>query len=989
MNAIQDLIQAAKALVDRGSEHGRESEPGSTSEKIDSQPDFNETSPRDKDDEDSLPTSDFDEGPTPLQYARENNLCVHYLTTDPFNAVTWFGPPDKISDDLQDPEGAFRLEASVLDLPAERMEIDKATALFLQSALAPPDDPFLEYAPDFKSRVSSLRNELPLLATDNELDVLHFGSRPTPNYQAMHLIPEVLDTENDESLEWPRRFLDLPTKYQKEIENEKLAIGVDATDFLVAVIRPCNANSEIEALFNAQLNYNTSLDPITPPLLPISPRLAPFEPSMIASELPLLSDQTDSTLAEAQALDDLITKQDSIYPPEASSEPSTLLNSSDLLVRLCSPLRSIFDSSSPLPARKRKPSDSKVEVPLLPIETSPIPSKKLKTVSFPEMLHEYIPEPPRVTDSVNALSSEESLQAFFDEVIQPFADEVDRELEREKLQEADSLLRVDVPVLDFSTPKAPWSVFTRNAKGKHPDTQTELMAQQRLLVEVQKIGFGELTRWEGLSKFDRLVESWTPCPLVKADVALNEIIDDAKYLAVIMEDMSLEDVVISDSLTWKPQGLRILDEVDESEEELEPAETEERAFSPVVFTTKKRRLEVSDLEPFQNKRVESDKRPVSHTSLPVRSREGPGPLQRSAPAMETVKTRVEPVKSSTSQTGFEKFSASAALSSFMQTMGKVPMIKVQRADKGNGITIPVPTQGMIATGANAPLEAPDLAPNQVRDFYAGPPIPADLPPRSFILPTSQIRNYRSLTKAVARLYKHATYVERDFDSTPEAMEANILISPATGIALTTLQKLHQRPLPGQETKIEGLKQRLSELGTRYERVILYVADSFAPQAEVGMTRELDQRDRAVLAEYNNFGAALVAEIQIVYVAGGEESLAKWIVTAMIQHGSPDPRRQLLEEETHWERVLRRTGFNAYAAQVILANLKEIDSETIVQEELDATLNNQPTRGTEFLLRAFTRMDPNERVRRFAGLLGGSCVLRRLGQAWEEMADRGV
>jgi hypothetical protein len=86
--------------------------------------------------------------------------------------------------------------------------------------------------------------------------------------------------------------------------------------------------------------------------------------------------------------------------------------------------------------------------------------------------------------------------------------------------------------------------------------------------------------------------------------------------------------------------------------------------------------------------------------------------------------------------------------------------------------------------------------------------------------------------------------------------------------------------------------------------------------------------------------------------------------------------------------LRRIGLNAFAAQLVLAELKEAKASTgtdvSMQDTSSYELNASSTNARrDFGIRAFVRMDPQERIQRFEGLLGGRRVLNRVNQVLEQ------
>jgi len=119
---------------------------------------------------------------------------------------------------------------------------------------------------------------------------------------------------------------------------------------------------------------------------------------------------------------------------------------------------------------------------------------------------------------------------------------------------------------------------------------------------------------------------------------------------------------------------------------------------------------------------------------------------------------------------------------------------------------------------------------------------------------------------------------------PLADEADIILSPATGILCTTLQKIKQRALPGQVGHA-GVRERIQTIAARYERLIVYVSEGKSTNTgPVSDLHALDDRDCEALVSLTGFAATLNADVQITYVAGGEEELARWIVAATVRFG---------------------------------------------------------------------------------------------------------
>ncbi len=336
-----------------------------------------------------------------------------------------------------------------------------------------------------------------------------------------------------------------------------------------------------------------------------------------------MSDRTDPAVAELQALDEALERQNAVRPGNAMKEgtENPMLTESDDIGQVYSPLRSIAEphSSSPL---KRKFTDLKVEGPLTPPTTLSSPAKKAKSVSFPEMLHECIPDRPLTYAADADISdSPESFETFFNKVVAPIAENADREVEQEQLQEVDTTKRVDVPVIDLALPKPPWLKYARQPQGKHRQRGSELDAQKELLTRVKQESLLLMQQWHGVSKIERTLP-WSPFPPQLGRVALDEKIDDDAALSRLLSGIHMDgEIVESDALIWKPEGLRILNDLDDSDDELELAVFEEADDMQALI--KKRRFEMDDVAELPETQTASNAEPPGSKSGPHHGTEVP------------------------------------------------------------------------------------------------------------------------------------------------------------------------------------------------------------------------------------------------------------------------------------------------------------------------------------------------------------------------------
>lgn len=259
------------------------------------------------------------------------------------------------------------------------------------------------------------------------------------------------------------------------------------------------------------------------------------------------------------------------------------------------------------------------------------------------------------------------------------------------------------------------------------------------------------------------------------------------------------------------------------------------------------------------------------------------------------------------------------------------------------------------------------------------PAPSFQPPttKTYIIVSSTLLRQRTLVKYVGTLFPGGLeLIERDFSAhnttiwmpgsvtrspikSPLDSEADIIVSPSMGIVITTLQKIRQKPLPGQKSKT-AIRERLEQVSTRYEKLAVYVSEGSTNES----TNGLDANDCIELGSFIGFALGLNSATTVQFVGGGEEMLSKWLAGTITQNqviGDSAP----IEEETHWELFLRRAGMNAFAAQAILADLKE-------PEGVDP---RSPSKAGLFGLTAFVEMGVEQRITRFGPLCGRGLIER--------------
>ncbi|KAF2103108.1 hypothetical protein NA57DRAFT_29188, partial [Rhizodiscina lignyota] len=786
-------------------------------------------------------------------------------------------------------------------LAKEKLAVSPEAAELLQETISAPDEyPIMGL--ETPRRRSELKQELPLLLSDNEYDMQHFGRRVIPDFQHTKIPPEVVDEERDEGLTWPTRYLALPARLDADARRDKLEV---AKEVLLCI-------------------QNAISDPVT-----IEER-----ENLIAIELQASKvtscwriDGSDTHLVQHK-----VPLGQLYFSLDSSPEPHSL---------------------TPL---KRKLADLRVEGPLTPPLPTELPQKRSKTVSFPEMLHEVIPELPSAFLRKEDLpESTSDFDTFMHNQIAPLAEQANQEVEQEQLIEADSTNRVSVPSIAPIKPTPPWMAYLSIAE-RRSGGASALAAQRQLLKDIKSQEMAYVPSWHGVTKNERQL-TWSPFPIELSKVELDERINVGPVLKQILEEFEASEVLDSSAIVWKLEGLRILDDAwDDDDEDLEPAEVdkEEMGFDDLL---KRKALDF--------KTHDSNLKP-SHQP----ERNAPPPKASSAPDVGTIFGGA--------------FSASAALDKFLRSRGET-------VKESEG-----PSNGVLERSSH--IDQPQTRPasgkrNRAQDIdkelldnttmsIEHPEIPASLPPRPFIVSSAFLKTCRGLYRATCALYPTAELIERDFSSL-QIDESDIILSPSTGLLFTTLQKIKQRPLPGQEDNHCGIKERIIAVSRRFESLLVFVSDNTT-------SASMDERDCMAVAELSGFVAALDAEIQICYIPGGDDQIARWVVNAMHRYGITPGQdsMKLLQDETLWEQFLRRTGMNAFAAQVVLTELKPpvsaVASSSNVSEDRNTGYDER-----KYGIAGFVRMGQEERVKRFAEVLGGRSVLDRvsmvLGPGWTASA----
>lgn len=657
---------------------------------------------------------------------------------------------------------------------------------------------------------------------------------------------------------------------------------------------------------------------LSSPLLPLSPPRSPQWMDSPIADFELTSTPQDPTTEDAAQIEHQIIEQD---------EEAMQRRASDFMRNEGKSLG--LDSSSDIypsePAcvvgeNATRLSDLKISDPLLPWESSDSPKKGAKRVTFQDEVQELIPQTDSSMDSAEMHTIVNEVMAS----MTPLAKQATERLKAEELSEADTVLRVPVPQVGPLKPVIPW-----NAKSTQTDNPESLDRHRWLLQDLVSNLSKEERKWD-ISKASEKAMSWASFPTQHARVKPEDEFDDGS-LARYLKELDLDGDFDMKLMTWKPDGIRILDKEDEDDEELEPLDIPDEPSPPAnglreMLERRKKQIEESKKRSAQQMSSHGALGPPTKVPRHVEKDERTNNLDLAMMRPE--------------QIGLASF---AALQGWSAPPKGGP---VQQPQPQKPTERPVPQHP-----ANEATKAPEPPPLLAAPTIPTPTInspPYDLP----IILSSTLMTDHKLLRHLERHLPTLQILERIY-TTATSREADIIISPSAGLHFTTLQKLKQKPLPGQPPSkttntIHSLLPSLSQRYTTLHLLITPPHDSYS----------LDASDTSALNALT--AHPTLPNLQPLYIPSTNPSLvAAYTAALIVSHHHRPERLTLLAEETYWELFLRKAGLNAFAAQVVISQLK-----------------------SEGGLAAFVTMKPEERIRRFGEMMGGEEVLARVSRVLE-------
>ena len=539
-----------------------------------------------------------------------------------------------------------------------------------------------------------------------------------------------------------------------------------------------------------------------------------------------------------------------------------------------------------------------------------------------------------------------------------------RTAEQERLEPIDATARVRVPVVDFALPSREWEDKNWTSRQMYEWLQKTMHASW------------QLPKWPQ----DKLAEQrmvWVPLAhMAEKKLVAEQIRVSSRSLAAFLGPPKGGKLITSADCVDKRPGLAVLRaEFYDDDEEIP-----ERVRSPETTTPAQPSASAMTLQPSYSQElaslVQSRKRRLADTtSFPANGRaadEG-GPtdimnglhpeyteLPQLADGFVQMSTPKKPKLTHSSYFGPPPPSSPMSLHPSPEVHRFIPAMPPP----------PVPIPAMAPT-----VCPPERPPRVIISTTISPAIVSHL---TELLPGIQLisRNYGR--------HSPPGWVPGLRCSSFNGDEPDIIPSPATGILITTLVRLRQKPLPvpNGSNRIHpqpSFRNVVCNVAGRHERLFVLVSEGNKHSETMS---PLSPSDAKALAEFQGFTDALSSasespiQVQMLYVGGGHETLAKWVASLICKHalsGRIEPEQDLvLPMETLWELWLRRAGMNVFAAQVALWVLKPPEGAKAMGE-------GQPMYG----LPRFVVMSREERARMFQGIFEGRGLLDRVSDAIDE------
>ncbi|KAF5596134.1 uncharacterized protein FSUBG_8940 [Fusarium subglutinans] len=559
-----------------------------------------------------------------------------------------------------------------------------------------------------------------------------------------------VSAEKDEGLGFPSTISRWKTLALRELEGDEPTFTESDHASFHTQQTPNQACTpeQIRQIFSLEKPYRSNVEPVSPPLSPASDLDEPFLPSTEHTVIDLTSEPSSPS---NPAVEDLDWKMRHGFVDSEPPAPSTMPSSPPTA-------KAAFLSD---PAKKH--SALKLDVPMLPSSTatSPVRNNLAETLA-PHLLH-----------SEEAPQSPAEDGGYFEEALQSILDEKHRQanqrLEQERLNPEDTLLRLRVPAVDFQTPDPEWMLHLSTSQDHFGWLQQSLP------------GTFHLTSYKNLSRLEASLK-WTPIPHKSGQVSLTEAAIQLgptarELLTLRAPQLCSHNYVVSRNLLMVLQIL--------NDEEIEQEAASVVVSSPSICHGN----QDSSTATFQSQEPH-----VAPSLMELIGSRRQATGNRSA--CERKNLLLEATDPSASST---------LLSGFMQLRQPKRLKKSSSSSQTLAASRDMPSMA-------GPIMLPIIQEEAQSELQSAPVPHFDIPQETCRYIVSLDLN-RSTLSYIEKVWPQAELIDRDFSQyntvawspgsaqrreiiSSLAFEADISMSPGTGLILTTILKVKQKPLPG-------------------------------------------------------------------------------------------------------------------------------------------------------------------------------------------------
>lgn len=650
-------------------------------------------------------------------------------------------------------------------------------------------------------------------------------------------------------------------------------------------------------------------------------------------------------LSPASELDEVFVPSPEVMIIDITSDPSSPVNTTirELERNIqngfmeSEPVASSTMPSSPPTAKavllgsaSTRPSDLKLDVPLL--ASSPGSTMVLNYLTA-NLASDFI-------NSDQTCESPTQQGGFFEEAFQAVLDDklyqTNRQLEQERLNPSDALLRLPIPAADFYIPDPEWYGLTDPKK-------------QLIWLRQTDTSLFHLPCYDGLHRLEASLR-WTPVPNGSGRVSLTEMAIQLGPNSRELLSLQLPQLCSRNYVNIR-HGVSVLQVL--ADEELEPD----------VTSTKMAALAA----PERNLDIISSTTNTTNKSLATPSLDDLLGYRR-----QSLRRKVDNESESLLLGADDPSAAGSLLTNFIHLRHPKKLKTTSSSSQARATSTILPQ-------TNDARVLPDAQEDISKRLQEAPAPMVDLPMETcrYIVSMSLSREILSY---IEKSWQQVELIDRDFSQyntiawssgsaqrkeviSPLSFEADISLCPAAGLIVTTILKVKQKPLPG-STTLTPFRERVKTVSGKYEVLFILVSETNPLGEYVGSPTA---SDIAGYADFVRFTTSLRASISTFLISGSEVTASKWALSIMSRYSSPARQfGQFLDfRDGVWELFLRRAGLNISAAQVIAGLL--------VSEY------------RELGLAEFLGMSPEQRVSKYGQIMGGRRALnnvsRVLDQEW--------